>query len=90
MKKLLLILPIALILLASCEKDYVCRCTVTTTSKQIDSVTIKDVTDMEVYELHIKSTKKAVKRGECSNYHKESSKDGYPITTDRKCTINTQ
>jgi len=90
MKKLLLILPIALILLASCEKEYKCRCTITSKKTVVDSVSYKDVTDIEVYTLMIKSTKKAAKRGDCSSYTKQTVIDGQAINIEKECTINTQ
>ena len=85
-----LILAISLILLASCEKEYKCRCMITNKSTIVDSVTYKDVVEVESYELLIKSTKKALKNGECSNYKKNTVVNGNAIRIDKNCTINTQ
>jgi len=88
--KTLLILAISLILLASCEKEYKCRCTITSERTIIDSVTYVDVTDTENYTLITKSTKKALKNGECSNYKKNTVVNGNAIRIDKNCTIDTQ
>jgi len=88
--KTLLILAISLILLASCQKEYKCRCTITSERTIIDSVTYVDVTDTENYTLITKSTKKALKNGECSSYKKSTSINGKAMQIEKTCTINTQ
>lgn len=84
------ILAISLILLASCEKEYKCRCMITNKSTVVDSVTYKDVIEVESYELLIKSTKKAARNGECSSYKKSTSINGKAMQIEKTCTVNTQ